>query len=149
MKKFILSFLLSLILSFGFSQSVTFNFPKEGSYAWQNSVGIGTTAYCGTNGLFMGISRSNHTNKFGSYEYIIYVASNSYTSQAEGCYLGYTYADDINIYCWNSYSKQWEFPLYFAPLWVSVGNSAVLYTLYSANPNLFIKITIGKYQILK
>jgi hypothetical protein len=149
MKKIILSLLFSLFLSFGFSQNLTFNFPSNGSYAWQNSVGAGSVSYCGTSGLFMGVSRSQYTNKYGSYEYTIFVASNSYSSQAEGCYLGYTYADEINIYCWNTVTNHWEFPLYFSPLWVNVGNSAPLYKLYSSNPLLYIRVIVGNYQLSK
>ena len=149
MKKFITTLLLSLILSFGFSQSVNFDFPKNGSYDWQNSVGPGQSSTCGVNGLYMGVSRSNYANKYGSYEYVIYIASNSYTTQREGCYLGYTYATNINIYYWNTDTKQWELPLYFSTLWVNAGASSPLYTIYSANPNLYLKIKIGQYYLTR
>ena len=153
MKKFILTILFYLFISFGFAQSSNFStydfiFPMNGSYGWQNSVGLSLgEAYCGLEGLYTGISRSERANQYGNYEYSIWMSTNSFTPKKEGCDLTLTYAEKIYIYYWNSRAKKWQFPAYFSVIWGNIGEAKIIYYLYSPNSNLFIKVKVGKYKI--
>lgn len=150
MKKIFFGLLIILLPYLGNTQSNSYNFvfPNNNSYGWQNTIGELNESYCGISGLFTGINRSIKPNAYGNYRYDILMASNSYTPAENGCILKYTYVENVKIYYYDENINSWKYPLYFMKFWAYIGNSNLIYTIYSPHPNLKIKIEIGNYKII-
>jgi hypothetical protein len=95
-------------------------------------------ALCGLGNAHSLVTRSDAPNQFGNYVYQIYFATNSYFPN---CVISRTYIPDIHILY--SENDKYFYPINYNPFWVTVGETALVYTLFHNSPKIKIKIVTG------
>lgn len=139
MKRIIIIILLSILGTICAAQNNSLYktvFPsKTNGYSWQLLGNVCTG--CGAG--YVGIERSIGPNEFGNYQYTIYLYSSSYNLNN---LVTYSYFQKIKIY--GNYNGQWAQLDNVPPFDLIVGlQNTVCYTLFSADPNYYILVTIG------
>lgn len=110
-------------------------FPNNSSgYNWQL---IGNVCQgCGAG--YIGIERSQFTNSFGNYQYIVYLYTSSFNNNNQ---LSYTYFNKVKVYA--LFNNQWIALDNNLPFDMIVGSQpTIAYTLFSPSSLQYILVTI-------
>lgn len=136
MKSFFISIIFVLFGFLSFSQTQFVFAPSEfGNFK------VSTQAQCGLGSVYCMVVRSGTPNAYGNYVYQVYFSSNSYLPN---CQAARTYVPDIVISVFDG--KTWVMPYNFFSFWVTVGPTALAYTLFHPNPYLQVKVSTGPIQ---